>query len=104
MAEAASSATPIQASIIWASDTSILPRVACISADPLAGEGQRRYEYADADPVDEMDPTGNAAMVEFLLDGCPTSDRTTTIGCCQVGPSSLTSSTTKREGISLPFD
>ena len=29
-----------------------------LSADPLAGEGQRRYEYAGADPVDGVDPTG----------------------------------------------
>ena len=38
-----------------------------LSADPLADEGQRRYEYADANPVDEMDPTGEAAIVEFLM-------------------------------------
>ena len=38
-----------------------------LSADPLAGQGQRRYEYAGANPVDEMDPTGDAAIVEFLL-------------------------------------
>ena len=29
-----------------------------LSSDPLAGEGQRRYEYANADPVDGMDPSG----------------------------------------------
>jgi RHS repeat-associated protein len=38
-----------------------------LSSDPLAGEGERRYEYADADPVNGMDPTGDAAMGEFLL-------------------------------------
>lgn len=37
------------------------------SVDPLAGQGQKRYEYANADPVDEADPTGQAAIVEFLL-------------------------------------
>jgi RHS repeat-associated protein len=35
--------------------------------DPLTDQGERRYEYADADPVDEMDPSGEAAIVEFLL-------------------------------------
>jgi RHS repeat-associated protein len=38
-----------------------------LSVDPEAGQGQRRYQYADADPVDGLDPTGEAAMVEFLL-------------------------------------
>jgi RHS repeat-associated protein len=38
-----------------------------LSVDSLAGEGQRRYEYADADPVNGMDPSGDAAMMEFLL-------------------------------------
>ncbi len=38
-----------------------------LSVDPLAGEGQRRYEYADADPVDEADPTGDEAIVEWAL-------------------------------------
>ena len=38
-----------------------------LSVDPLAGQGQRRYEYAGADPVNGMDPTGNEAIVEFAL-------------------------------------
>jgi RHS repeat-associated protein len=38
-----------------------------LSADPEAGEGQRRYEYAAADPVNSIDPSGNEAMIEFLL-------------------------------------
>jgi RHS repeat-associated protein len=38
-----------------------------LSSDPLAGDGERRYEYADADPVNGMDPTGDAAMIEFEL-------------------------------------
>jgi RHS repeat-associated protein len=29
-----------------------------LSADPLASEGQRRYQYAGADPVNGVDPTG----------------------------------------------
>jgi RHS repeat-associated protein len=38
-----------------------------LSSDPLAGEGERRYEYAAADPVNGLDPTGDAAMIEFEL-------------------------------------
>jgi len=38
-----------------------------LSADPLANEGQRRYEYAGADPVNGFDPTGNEAIVEWAL-------------------------------------
>ena len=32
-----------------------------LSVDPLADEGQRRYEYAAANPVDGMDPNGSEA-------------------------------------------
>jgi RHS repeat-associated protein len=38
-----------------------------LSVDPEAGEGQRRYEYAGADPVNGMDPTGNEDMIEWAL-------------------------------------
>jgi len=38
-----------------------------LNVDPEAGEGQRRYEYVAADPVNGMDPTGNEALTEFLL-------------------------------------
>ena len=38
-----------------------------ISVDSEAGEGQRRYQYAAADPVNGMDPTGNEAIVEWAL-------------------------------------
>jgi RHS repeat-associated protein len=38
-----------------------------LSVDSQAGEGQRRYEYADADPVNGMDPSGNDAIIEFEL-------------------------------------
>jgi RHS repeat-associated protein len=38
-----------------------------LSSDPLAGEGERRYEYAAADPVNGLDPTGDAALGESLL-------------------------------------
>jgi len=38
-----------------------------LSVDPEAGEGQRRYEYAGADPVNGLDPTGNEAIIEFAL-------------------------------------
>jgi RHS repeat-associated protein len=38
-----------------------------LSADPLANEGQRRYEYAGADPVNGLDPTGNEDIVEWAL-------------------------------------
>jgi RHS repeat-associated protein len=38
-----------------------------LNVDPQASEGQRRYQYAAADPVDGMDPTGNEALTEFLL-------------------------------------
>jgi RHS repeat-associated protein len=37
-----------------------------LSVDALAG-GQRRYEYAAANPVDGMDPSGNEAIVEWAL-------------------------------------
>ena len=38
-----------------------------LSVDPLADEGQRRYEYAAADPVDGMDPNGSEAYIEYAL-------------------------------------
>jgi RHS repeat-associated protein len=38
-----------------------------LSVDSEAGQGQRRYEYAGADPVNGMDPSGNEAIVEFAL-------------------------------------
>jgi len=38
-----------------------------LSVDSQAGQGQRRYEYAGADPVNGMDPSGNEAIVEFAL-------------------------------------
>jgi RHS repeat-associated protein len=36
-----------------------------LNVDPLAGDGQRRYEYAGADPVDGMDSTGNQVLFEY---------------------------------------
>ena len=38
-----------------------------LSVDPLADEGQRRYEYAAADPVDGIDPNGSEAYIEYAL-------------------------------------
>ncbi len=38
-----------------------------LSVDSEASDGQRRYEYAAADPVDGMDPSGNAAFIEFSM-------------------------------------
>ena len=38
-----------------------------LSVDPLADEGQRRYEYAGADPVNGMGPTGNEDIIEYAL-------------------------------------
>jgi hypothetical protein len=38
-----------------------------LSVDPQAGQGQRRYEYAGADPVDGLDPSGNEAIIEWAL-------------------------------------
>lgn len=38
-----------------------------LSMDPLASQNQKRYEYADADPVNELDPTGDEAIIEFAL-------------------------------------
>ena len=38
-----------------------------LSVDPEAGSGQRRYEYAAADPVNGMDPSGDEAIVEWAL-------------------------------------
>ena len=38
-----------------------------LSVDSEAGQGQRRYEYAGADPVNGLDPSGNEAIVEFAL-------------------------------------
>jgi RHS repeat-associated protein len=38
-----------------------------LSVDPLSDEGQRRYEYAAANPVDGMDPNGSEAYIETHL-------------------------------------
>ncbi len=38
-----------------------------VSVDPLADQGEKRYEYADADPVNGLDPSGNEAIIEFAL-------------------------------------
>ena len=38
-----------------------------LSVDSQAGQGQRRYEYANADPIDGMDPSGNEAIIEWAL-------------------------------------
>ena len=38
-----------------------------LSVDPLADEGQRRYQYAAANPVDGMDPNGSEAYIEYAL-------------------------------------
>jgi RHS repeat-associated protein len=38
-----------------------------LSVDPLAGAGQRRYQYADADPVNGQDPSGDEDIVEYAL-------------------------------------
>jgi RHS repeat-associated protein len=38
-----------------------------LSVDPEAGEGQRRYQYAAADPVNGLDPSGNEDMIEYGL-------------------------------------
>jgi RHS repeat-associated protein len=38
-----------------------------LSVDSEAGDGQRRYEYAGADPINGMDPSGNEAIIEFAL-------------------------------------
>ena len=44
-----------------------------LSVDPLADEGQRRYEYAAADPVDGIDPNGSEAYIETHC--CPITSR-----------------------------
>ena len=36
-----------------------------LNVDPMAGDGQRRYQYAAADPVDGMDPTGNFVLEAY---------------------------------------
>ena len=36
-----------------------------LNVDPLAGQGQRRYEYAGADPVDGSDPSGNFVLASY---------------------------------------
>ncbi len=38
-----------------------------LSVDSQAGQGQRRYQYASADPVNGMDPSGNEAIIEWAL-------------------------------------
>ncbi|MGD0470655.1 MAG: DUF2341 domain-containing protein [Terriglobales bacterium] len=41
--------------------------------DPLTDQGEKRYEYADADPVDGQDPTGTEDLTEYrpLMAGSP---------------------------------
>ncbi len=36
-----------------------------LNVDPMAGQGQRRYEYAAANPVNGMDPSGNSVLEEY---------------------------------------
>jgi len=36
-----------------------------LSVDPMAGRGQRRYEYAGANPVKGMDPTGKFVLESY---------------------------------------
>jgi len=36
-----------------------------LNVDPLAGRGQRRYEYAGANPVDGSDPSGNFVLASY---------------------------------------
>ena len=36
-----------------------------LNVDPLAGQGQRRYEYAGANPVDGSDPSGNFVLASY---------------------------------------
>ncbi len=36
-----------------------------LNVDPMADDGQRRYQYAAADPVDGMDPTGNFVLEAY---------------------------------------
>lgn len=36
-----------------------------LNVDPLAGDGQRRYQYAAADPVDGSDPSGNFVLESY---------------------------------------
>jgi len=38
-----------------------------LSVDSQTGQGQRRYEYANADPVNSLDPSGNEAIIEWAL-------------------------------------
>ena len=46
----------------------ILPRGASsASGDTLADEGQRRYEYAAANPVDGLAPNGSEDLIEYAL-------------------------------------
>ncbi len=36
-----------------------------LNVDPMAGEGERRYQYAAADPVNGMDPSGNFVLESY---------------------------------------
>jgi len=36
-----------------------------LNVDPMAGDGQRRYQYAAADPVNGMDPSGNFVLESY---------------------------------------
>jgi RHS repeat-associated protein len=36
-----------------------------LNVDSLAGDGQRRYEYAGANPVDGSDPSGNFVLASY---------------------------------------
>jgi RHS repeat-associated protein len=36
-----------------------------LNVDPMAGDGQRRYEFATADPVNGSDPSGNFVLESY---------------------------------------
>ena len=55
-----------------------------LNVDPFAGQGQRRYQYAAADPVNGMDPSGNFVIESYRPLMAPLTVHLPPFSWCQV--------------------